>query len=492
MLKTCSCRRGNPDVTGFVLNQVGRGVLFNAALFLIGTYLHLANRAAGCPTDVCLVEEDDTEPTPAPSMGTTCGKVWGVRPAALVSFGLTIGQVTIACLMPVVGSIVDHSDHRKRIGLIGLFLAWLITTLQAAVTRHTWQVLLILYYTVYMLGYMINQTCAMVYLPELTDNNDVLASINGRARVKEMSSMLFYMIFVAACQMIFTLDAVDTGRVASLASALVGGLVTFCSWRYFTERPASRVLPEKAHLLLYGFVNIRETVMALYAEAPELLKFLGSYAFSEAGTGGVVGLVAIYLIEQLEMCGYVTVLVCAIVFTVPGAALSSVAARKGRAKQAHAGCLLFLSLVIFAVPWVIYKPSHANGVLPWVFAVLLGLGLGFLYPAQRNVFSVLVPGGMEGRVLGIYNFFGASLSWVPSLLFGATYQGTGSMRLGMALVCVFHAVACVGLVCFVDVERGSADARRTRSKRRGAAFASGVAPAPANDTPSGAADEAAS
>ena len=101
------------------------------------------------------------------------------------------------------------------------------------------------------------------------------------------------------------------------------------------------------------------------------------------------------------------------------------------------------------------------------------------YPAQRNVFSVLVPGGMEGRVLGIYNFFGASLSWMPSLLFGATYQGTGSMRLGMALVCVFHAIACVGLVACVDVRKGSEVSKRTRSKRRGAAFAGGVAPAPA-------------
>ena len=29
------------------------------------------------------------------------------------------------------------------------------------------------------------------------------------------------------------------------------------------------------------------------------------------------------------------------------------------------------------------------------------------------------------------------------------------MRLGMALVCVFHAAACVGLVACVDVEKGS-------------------------------------
>ncbi len=86
--------------------------------------------------------------------------------------------------------------------------------------------------------------------------------------------------------------------------------------------------------------------------------------------------------------------------------------------------------------------------------------------------------------MGIYNFFGASLSWMPSLLFGATYQGTGSMRLGMALVCVFHAIACLGLVVCVDVKKGSEVSRRTRSKRRGAAFADhGVAPAPAK-TPS--------
>ena len=58
------------------------------------------------------------------------------------------------------------------------------------------------------------------------------------------------------------------------------------------------------------------------------------------------------------------------------------------------------------------------------------------------------------------------------------------MRLGMALVCVFHAIACVGLVACVDVEKGSEVSRRTRSKRRGAAFAGGVAPAPAAKDPS--------
>ena len=77
MLKTVNCNRGNPDVTGFVLNQVGRGVLFNAALFLLGTYLYLANKAAGCPNAVCVDEDNDREPTPVPTPAENCGRVLG-------------------------------------------------------------------------------------------------------------------------------------------------------------------------------------------------------------------------------------------------------------------------------------------------------------------------------------------------------------------------------------------------------------------------------
>ena len=31
---------------------------------------------------------------------------------------------------------------------------------------------------------------------------------------------------------------------------------------------------------------------------------------------------------------------------------------------------------------------------------MLGFGLGFLYPAQRNVVALLIPGGLESRVMG--------------------------------------------------------------------------------------------
>ena len=113
-----------------------------------------------------------------------------------------------------------------------------------------------------------------------------------------------------------------------------------------------------------------------------------------------------------------------------------------------------------------------------MFAVLLGFLLGFLYPAQRNVYVLMVPGGMEGRVTGVYAFSSIVLAWCPPLLFGLCYEATGSMRLGMGVACVWHGASCAVLLLLVDVKRGAEMAARTLdARRRGAGGGGKIAPA---------------
>ena len=78
-------------------------------------------------------------------------------------------------------------------------------------------------------------------------------------------------------------------------------------------------------------------------------------------------------------------------------------------------CLAFLSVTLALVPCVLFRPSHV--VRAPAFAVVLGFGLGFLYPAQRNVVALLIPGGLEGRVMGVYQCMGAVMTWLPPLMF---------------------------------------------------------------------------
>ena len=96
-------KQENSDVRGYIYNNVGRGIIYAAVLGgLLSTYLKLANAAAGCDgaDGNCPAEDDDGgggggvtyAPTAAPVAGDPgggggdeCGRVWGLRPATLIS-----------------------------------------------------------------------------------------------------------------------------------------------------------------------------------------------------------------------------------------------------------------------------------------------------------------------------------------------------------------------------------------------------------------------
>ena len=462
----------NPDIRGYIYNNVGRGLLFVSQLFLFAAMLAFANEAAGCQTlgDACAADGGGAVLLNATATGASagddgggCGRVWGLRPAALVAQVLTLGALVSAVLMPVAGSIVDHSPYRRELGMASLVVCWCCSAAQVGISRHTWQALLLLQGSVAVAAYLVNVVCAMAYMAELTsDFADEMIRINGRARVLEMGSMFAYMVVVAALDAFF-FGVKDTARVAQLLSCLVGGPLAMYSWRLLTPRAAMHELPAGTSLLTAGFVKVGETAAMLRHEYPTLFVFLAAFMISEAGTGAIVGLVVIYVSQQL--CQPVgPVLVLAVVATVPGAILSKKLARGGRAKQALCGVLAVFVVAIVSVALFCYSPDHGARIP--IFAVILGMALGFVYPAQRNVVAQLIPGGLEGRVMGVYQFCSSFLTWVPSLLFSAIYELTGSMRGGLACVAIFHGVSLVVVVTKLDMRRGLDEVRATLGRRR--------------------------
>ena len=126
-----------------------------------------------------------------------CGRVWGLRPASLVTQVITVGALVSSVLMPVIGSVADHSPRRRSLGRHGLCLCWLCTALQIGIDERTWKGLMCVQATVFAAAYLVNSVCAMSYMAELTpDNGDALVAINARARAKEMGAMLAYLAFV--------------------------------------------------------------------------------------------------------------------------------------------------------------------------------------------------------------------------------------------------------------------------------------------------------
>ena len=218
-------------------------------------------------------------------------------------------------------------------------------------------------------------------MAELTsDLGDAMQRINAKARVCEMASMLLYMIVVAALEAFF-FGVKDTARVAQALSCAVGGPIAVASWRFLTPRPTQHDLAEGQWLLTAGFVKVKETATLLRLKYPELFTFLCAFAVSEAGTSSIIGLVVVYVSQQLCLA-VGPVLVLAVVFTIPGALLSKRFAKGGRAKDALLACLAVFVATIVSVSLFCYSHAHASRVP--AFAVLLGLAIGFMRSAGRR------------------------------------------------------------------------------------------------------------
>ena len=234
------------------------------------------------------------------------------------------------------------------------------------------------------------------------------------------------------------------------------------------------MLTAGANLWTYGFTTVKDTVGLLYAKYHQLFRFLMVFAVIDAGRNSLLSLVIIYLKEQLCMPTElaVGVTIGMIIFAIPGAFFAKHFASGGRAKQAFTGGLFVLTVTGVIMPVVAFRPNHI--IRAAVFAVVWGFAMGYIAPLQQSVLGLLIPGGMEGRVMGVCTFSAAMLTSLPSLIFGVAYEASGDMRLGFGSLFAFYGVGCA-ILCFgVDLSKGVADASATMTERYGLANMKGA------------------
>lgn len=92
-----------------------------------------------------------------------------------------------------------------------------------------------------------------------------------------------------------------------------------------------------------------------------------------------------------------------------------------------------------------------------MLAAGIGLVLGGSQALSRSLFSHLVPPGKEAEYFSAYEMSDRGMSWLGPLLFGVTYQLTGSYRDAIISLVVFFAVGFV-LLARVPVARAISDA----------------------------------
>ncbi|WP_055567025.1 MFS transporter [Streptomyces atriruber] len=203
-----------------------------------------------------------------------------------------------------------------------------------------------------------------------------------------------------------------------------------------------------------GWQQLRATVRDMRGH-PHTLAFLLAYLVYNDGVQTVISQASVYGSEELGL-GQSTLIVAVLLvqlLAVAGALAMGRLARAYGAKRTILGSLVAWTVTIGAG---YFLPAGAPA---WFFVLAAGIGLvlGGTQALSRSLFSHLVPRGKEAEYFSAYEISDRGMAWLGPMIFGLTYQLTGSYRDAIVSLVAFFLLG-FALLARVPVRRAVRDA----------------------------------
>lgn len=433
---------GNKEALGWALDGIARAVQFIAAGAFLGTALiRIAKEAAGCPT----------EPPEGETTIPECNeKVYGIKPSSLLTTYTMIVGVASACLLPLMGAIIDYTPHRLRVGrsLSTLFTVLILPTI--FLNEDNFFGIAIIQVIISFTGWA-QTAISYAYLPELTTNELLLNDYTKSFTMASYGSMVVFLgIVIGGLQATGNGDDdLLTNQVAMSIAFCINVCLLGYSWGYlFGRRDRMHPLPsDQKWLWTAGFVQLYNTGKNIALNYRALKWFYLSIAMSDAGLQALATIAITYLTDQLQFTAQENGIAigCMLLGCVPGAMMANFATRGLDPIKSSMVALILLILTTAAFAFFLKGPGQH--LETYILAFIWGIGTGWKWTCDRLVASCIIPEGQDAELMGFYLFSGQSLSWIPPLVFTAINESGVSQRVGVASLDGFFLLALVCYLC---------------------------------------------
>ena len=430
-----SCYGGNKEALAWAVDVSGRSISFiGAAAFLASTLLRLAKEAAGC----------ETEPPEGETQVPECdGRVYGIKPSSFLTTYTVVIGLTSAALMPLMGSLVDFTPHRRLFGRYVSVLYCLLMFPQIFISENTWFMVAILQVFVAFVGWA-HTLLAYAYLPELTSDEKVLNKFISSFTMVQYGSMVVFLVSIVGISYatgVFD-DDVVVARLGVSVSFILTSLSFAYSWIHFDARPAARVLPEGASMWTEGFKQLGRTSKRIHREFSSLGWFYVAVAAGDAAIQSLATIAVTYQTDVMVLSSLengITILIL-LLASVPGGFLSGwFVARYDNAKWSSVVSSIILIFSTFLASSILTGPGQqlrAYGV-----AAAWGLGSGWKSSSDKLMSSALIPGGQDAELMGVYLFAGQCVTWLPPLIFTGLNEAGLSQRVNIAILNIYFMIS---------------------------------------------------
>ncbi|MEU6592748.1 MFS transporter [Streptomyces sp. NPDC046881] len=373
-----------------------------------------------------------------------------VRAGSFFAYSVSLSVIVAVVLMPLVGSAADRTGRKKPLLAAAAYTGAAATTGMFLLDGDRYLlggVLLVVANAAQSVGMMLYNS----YLPQIAppDQRDAVSSRGWAFGYAAGSLVLVGNLVLYSAHDSFGLSETAAVRVCLASAGLWWGAFTLVPLRRLRDRHA-RV----AHTTAPGLRQLAATVRDMRRH-PLTLAFLLAYLVYNDGIQTVITQASVYGSEELGL-GQSTLIVAVLlvqVLAVAGALAMGRLARTYGAQRTILGSLVAWTLTL-AAGW--FLPARAP---VWFFLLAAGIGLvlGGSQALSRSLFSHLVPPGKEAEYFSAYELSDRGMSWLGPLLFGMTYQLTGSYRSAIFSLVAFFVLGFV-LLARVPVPRAIREA----------------------------------
>ncbi|GGW51200.1 MFS transporter [Streptomyces lucensis JCM 4490] len=373
-----------------------------------------------------------------------------VRAGSFFAYAVSLSVIVAVVAMPLVGGRADRTGRKKPLlaaaaytgaaATAGMFFLdgdrYLLGGILLVVANAAQSVAMMLYNS---------------YLPQIAppEQRDAVSSRGWAFGYAAGSLVLVANLVLYSAHDSFGLSETAAVRVCLASAGLWWGAFTLVPLRMLRDRHA-RVERATAP----GPRQFAATVRDMRRH-PLTLAFLLAYLVYNDGIQTVISQASVYGSEELGL-GQSTLIGAVLlvqVLAVAGALAMGRLARTYGARRTILGSLVAWTLTLAAG---YFLPA---GAPVWFFVLAGGIGLvlGGSQALSRSLFSHLVPPGKEAEYFSAYEMSDRGMSWLGPLLFGLTYQLTGSYRSAIVSLVVFFVIG-FALLARVPVRRAIGEA----------------------------------
>ncbi|MFJ8137945.1 MFS transporter [Streptomyces sp. NPDC096013] len=374
-----------------------------------------------------------------------------VRAGSFFAYTVSASVIVSILVMPLAGAAADRTGRKKPLLALAAYVGATATT-----------GLFFLDGDRYLLGGLLlvvaNSSVAVSmvvynsYLPQIAppEERDAVSSRGWAFGYAAGSLVLVLNLILFTAHDSFGLSESMAVRICLASAGIWWGAFTLVPLKRLRDRGRA---PSEAPTAR-GWRQLAATVRDMRGK-PLTLSFLFAYLIYNDGIQTVISQASVYGSEELGLSQstLITAVLMVQVLAVAGALGMGRLARAYGAKRTILGSLIAWTVTLAAG---YFLPA---GAPVWFFVLAAGIGLvlGGSQALSRSLFSHLVPPGKEAEYFSAYEMSDRGMSWLGPLLFGVTYQLTGSYRDAIISLVVFFVAGFV-LLARVPVARAIGDA----------------------------------